>query len=222
MRNVKKGMLGIALGALLLSMGAFGVHKAQAYHGDNTPQIKYSDMSAEQKATFQANHERKMQEHKAKWQNKVQEGRMTQQEADQRMSAREEHYQAIKAGKVTTEYKQEHKQAYKKDGKMGKHEGKHNKHEGKYGLNQDGKRLPYAELNDAQKEAVQNRHNQKMQERKLELDRKVQAGEITQDQANARLKYKEQRFQDFKAGKISDWKKKDSRMFGQRNGNCFK
>ena len=115
MKNTKKLIAGITLGVMLMGAAAFAITPAEAYRGNHNgghagmggPGYKcnYADMTEAQRADFQARHDQMMQWRKADLKAAVEAGRITQTEADARITLMQEHFQAMKDGKMGQGYR---------------------------------------------------------------------------------------------------------------------
>lgn len=179
MKNMKKLLLGVTLGALIIGTGALGVQAAGNEYGMNKGMqrgmnkqmsAKYQEMSAEQKETFKARHDSRVAERKAMLKEDVASGRITQEQADMRIKAMEDHFRDVQEGKTKT------------------------------GLKGEYRGQKYSEMTAEQKDLWQKRHEQRVAERKVALNEQVKSGKISQADADARIANMEKRFESIKNG----------------------
>lgn len=193
MKNMKKLLAGITLGAVLVGSAAFSGQIAEAarhHRGEGGPGRdcpKYAEMTAEQKSAWESRHNQRVEWRKQDLQADVAAGRMTQAEADAHLTIMQERFQAIKDGKAD--------------------------------LRGPGRHMRYADMTDAQKAEFKSRHEQRVKWHKQDLQAKVEAGKMTQAQADEHIARMEKNFQDRMDGKFEPGQgRRDGRGDGPRDG----
>lgn len=112
--------------------------------------------------------------------------------------------------------------------------GKHG--DGEHRGYKQGYHTKYADMTDEQKAELNSRHEQRMQWYKKDLQIAVDAGKMTQQEADARLERMQSRFQDMQNGKIGMYGKsghrdgkynkdnkysKGNHSYGNHNSDCL-
>ena len=195
MKNMKKILAGLTLGVMVMGATALSIKSAEAfggmhgYGGRGGYHTNYSEMTDAQKAEVKARYEQRMEWHKKDLQADVAAGKITQKEADARITLMQERFQAMQDGKLT----------------------------GFYGSR-------YADMTDAQKAEFNARHEQRMEWHKKDLQLAVDAGKITQKEADERIARMQSRYKDMQDGKMGmrhNYKEGRHNYKGDRNGHGY-